>query len=379
MTLKLKLLATAAVSLVLLACSEPEQAQAQQPVPEVEVITLAAASVGLKTELPGRTIEFRQAEIRPQVSGILQQRLFREGQKVEVGQVLYQIDAATYQAALASAKANLASAKAGQLNANNKAKRIKGLLDSKVVSQQDYDDANALMMQADAAVASAEAALQTAQINLDYTEIKAPISGRIGRSAVTEGALLTANQAQGLATIRQLNPIYVDLTQSSTELLKLKRQLSEQDKQQVSVDLILDDGSKYAHQGSLEFSEVNVDPSTGMVTLRAVFENKEADLLPGMFVRAVLNHGTNDNAILVPQAAISRTPKGDAMVMIVTANNQVESRLVQLGQSTKGNWVAEGGVQAGERVIISGLQKVRPGATVRAVSASNNSTNTATQ
>lgn len=379
MTLKLKLLATVAVSIVLLACSEPEQAQAQQPMPEVEVITLAAASVGLKTELPGRTIEFRQAEIRPQVSGILQQRLFREGQQVEVGQVLYQIDAATYQAALASAKANLASAKAGQLNANNKAKRIKDLLDSKVVSQQDYDDANALMMQADAAVASAEAALQTAQINLDYTEIKAPISGRIGRSAVTEGALLTANQAQGLATIRQLNPIYVDLTQSSTELLKLKRQLTAQDKQQVSVDLILDDGSKYGHQGSLEFSEVNVDPSTGMVTLRAVFDNNETGLLPGMFVRAVLNHGTNDNAILVPQAAISRTPKGDAMVMIVTADNQVESRLVQLGQSTKGSWVAEAGVKAGERVIISGLQKVRPGATVRAVQASNNSTNTATQ
>lgn len=379
MTLKLKLLATVAVSIVLLACSEPEQAQAQQPMPEVEVITLAAASVGLKTELPGRTIEFRQAEIRPQVSGILQQRLFREGQQVEVGQVLYQIDAATYQAALASAKANLASAKAGQLNANNKAKRIKDLLDSKVVSQQDYDDANALMMQADAAVASAEAALQTARINLDYTEIKAPISGRIGRSSVTEGALLTANQAQGLATIRQLNPIYVDLTQSSTELLKLKRQLSEQAKQQVSVDLILEDGSKYAHQGSLEFSEVNVDPSTGMVTLRAVFDNNETGLLPGMFVRAVLNHGTNDNAILVPQAAISRTPKGDAMVMIVTADNQVESRLVQLGQSTKGSWVAEAGVKAGERVIISGLQKVRPGATVRAVQASNNSTNTATQ
>lgn len=379
MTLKLKLLVTAVASLMLVACSESEQTQAQQQAPEVEVITLTTTSVGLTTELPGRTIEYRQAEIRPQVSGILQQRLFREGQQVEAGELLYKIDAATYQAALASAKANVASAKAGQFNAANKAKRIKDLLGSKVVSQQDFDDANALMMQADAAVASAEAALQNAQINLDYTEITAPISGVIGRSAVTEGALLTANQAQGLATIRQLDPIYADLTQSSTDLLRIKRQMQQQNKQQVSVDLILDDGSKYAEQGSLEFSEVNVDPSTGMVTLRAVFDNKQSDLLPGMFVRAVLHHGSNDNAILVPQAAVSRTAKGEAMVMVVNADNQVESRIVTLGQSTDGNWVAESGVKAGEQIIISGLQKVRAGATVRVVQAGNKTTNTAAQ
>lgn len=379
MTLKLRILVTSVASLLLVACSEPQQAQMQQSAPEVEVVTLTTIRVGLSTELPGRTIEYRQAEIRPQVSGILQQRLFREGQHVDAGQILYQIDAAPYQAALASAKANVASAKAGQFNAKNKAKRIQGLLDSKVVSQQDYDDANAVMMQADAAVASAEAALQNAQINLDYTQITAPISGQIGRSAVTEGALLTANQAQGLATIRQLNPIYVDLTQSSTELLKLKRQMRGDSKQQISVDLILDDGSKYGQQGSLEFSEVNVDPSTGMVTLRAVFENQEADLLPGMFVRAVLHHGSNENAILVPQAAVSRTPKGEALVMVVNADNQVEARSIQLGQSTKGSWVAESGVKAGEQVIISGLQRIRPGATVRPVAASDNSTNTAAQ
>ncbi|MGI5308056.1 efflux RND transporter periplasmic adaptor subunit [Rheinheimera sp. WS51] len=379
MTTKLKLLVTAVASLVLVACSEPQQGPAQQFTPEVEVISLTTSSVALNTELPGRTIEFRQAEIRPQVSGILQQRLFREGQYVEAGQVLYQIDAATYQAALASAKANLASAKAVQLNAVNKAKRIQGLLDSKVVSQQDYDDANALMMQADAGVASAEAALQSAQINLDYTKIKAPISGKIGRSAVTEGALLTANQAQGLATIRQLDPIYVDLTQSSTELLKLKRQVGADINQEVTVDLLLDDGSKYSQQGRLAFSEVSVDPSTGMVALRAVFDNEQSDLLPGMFVRAILHHGTNDNAILIPQAAISRTPKGAALVMVVNSDNQVEARPVELGQSVNGHWVANSGVAVGERVIISGLQKVRPGAMVRTVNASDNSTNTAAQ
>jgi membrane fusion protein, multidrug efflux system len=379
MTLTLRLLVASVTSLLLVACSEPQQAQMQQSAPEVEVVTLTKASVGLNTELPGRTIEYRQAEIRPQVSGILQQRLFREGQQVEAGQVLYQIDAATYQAALASAKAHVASAKAVQFNAANKTKRIQGLLDSKVVSQQDYDDAHALLMQADAAVASAEAELHHAQINLDYTQIKAPISGQIGRSAVTEGALLTANQAQGLATIRQLNPIYVDLTQSSTELLKLKRQMPDDSKQQIRVDLILDDGSKYGQQGSLEFSEVNVDPSTGMVTLRAVFDNQASDLLPGMFVRAVLHHGSNDNAILVPQAAVSRTPKGEARVMVVNADNQVEARSVQLGQSVNGSWVAQSGVKAGEQVIISGLQRIRPGATVRTVPASDKSTNTAAQ
>ncbi|MAD76609.1 MAG: efflux transporter periplasmic adaptor subunit [Rheinheimera sp.] len=357
--------------LMLAACSEPPAAAQGQPTPEVAVVTLSTSSVALTTELPGRTTNFRQAEIRPQVSGILQQRLFTEGQQVSAGQVLYKIDPATYQAAFSSAEAALSSARAAQHNARLRTDRIKGLLGGKVVSQQDFDDANASLMQADAAVASAEAAVLTAQINLNYTDIKAPISGQIGRSLVSEGALLIANQAQGLATIRQLHPIYVDLSQSSTELLKLKRQTGADATAEVNVDLLLEDGSRYSQQGSLQFSEVNVDPGTGMVTLRAVFPNEQGQLLPGMFVRARLHHGTNDNALLVPQQAISRTPKGDATVMLVSSDNTVEVRPVTLGASYGQNWLVTDGLTAGERVIVAGLQKVRPGVTVKAVNAAD--------
>lgn len=360
-----------APALILSGCGEPASAAAPggAPAVEVAVVTLAISSVELSSELPGRTTDYRQAEIRPQVSGILQQRLFTEGQQVAAGQLLYKIDPASYQAAVSSAEAALSSAKALQHNARLKAQRISGLLGSKAISQQDADDANASLMQADAAVASAEAALLTAQINLNYTEIKAPISGQIGRSLVTEGALLTANQAQGLATIRQLNPIYVDLTQSSIELLKLKRQLRSAGTEQVTVDLLLDDDSRYSQQGSLQFSEVHVDPSTGMVTLRAVFPNEQADLLPGMFVRARLHHGTNANAILVPQQAVSRTPKGEATVMLVNNQQQVEVRPVVLGASYGKRWLVSEGLQSGDRVIVEGLQKVRPGAAVTVVNA----------
>ena len=320
-----------------------------------------------RTEAAGRTTDFRQAEIRPQVNGILQQRLFTEGQLVEAGQVLYKIDAAPYQAALAHAKANLVSSKAVQHNAKLKADRYKGLLSSKAVSQQDYDDAKAALMQAEAAVASAEAQVSSAQINLAYTDIRAPISGRIGRSFVTEGALLTANQTQVLATIRQLDPIYVDLTQSSTALLQLKQQAKAGAAATVTVDLLLDDGSQYSESGSLQFSEVHVDPSSGMVTLRAVFPNTEGNLLPGMFVRARLHHGVDNNALLVPQAAVSRTPKGQASVLLVTQDNKVESRLIETGRSAGANWQVLAGLQPGDTVVVEGLQKVRPGAEVRTV------------
>lgn len=361
-----------AAATVLTACSEPQQAGTAQdaPMPEVEVVTLAHSELALTTELPGRTTDYRQAEIRPQVSGILLKRLFTEGQFVEAGQLLYQIDAAPYQAALAQAKANLASSKAMAHNAKLKAERFKGLLGSKAVSQQDYDDASAALMQAEAAVASSEAALQTAQINVDYTRINAPISGQIGRSLVTEGALLTANQAQALAVIRQLDPIYVDLTQSSTELLQLKRQ-HKADSSEVVVDLLLDDGSRYSEQGSLQFSEVNVDPSTGMVTLRAVFPNTQGGLLPGMFVRARLQHGVDNQALLVPQAAVSRTPKGDATVMLVNSNNEVEQRQIVTGNSSGQSWQVLSGLAVGDKVIVAGLQKVRPGAQVRVVTAAS--------
>ncbi|SNY60816.1 membrane fusion protein, multidrug efflux system [Arsukibacterium tuosuense] len=368
---QLSMLAAASV-LLLAGCSEPPAAAAGQgqPAPEVAVVTLSTSTVELTTELPGRTTDFRHAEIRPQVSGILQQRLFTEGQLVSAGQLLYKIDPGSYQAALSSAQAALSSAKAVQHNARLKAERIEGLLGNNVISQQDADDAEAVLMQADAAVASAEAALLTAQINLDYTDIKAPIAGQIGRSLVTEGALLTANQAQGLATIRQLDPIYVDLTQSSNKLLKLKRQLrADKRADNVQVELLLDDGSSYAEAGSLQFSEVNVDPGTGMVTLRAVFPNNNGDLLPGMFVRARLHHGTNNQALLVPQKAVSRTPKGDATVMLVNKDNQVELRPITLGKSFGQNWLVTDGLSSGEQVIVAGLQKVRPGATVTVVSA----------
>ena len=364
-------------SVLMIGCGDNAQVAVARPVTEVAVVTLRTSSLALTTELPGRTTDFRQAEIRPQVSGILQQRLFREGQFVNAGQLLYKIDAAPYQAALASAKANLASSKAVQHNALIKAQRLKGLLGSKAVSQQDYDDAQALMMQADAAVASAEAALQSAQINLDYTDISAPITGQIGRSAVTEGALLTANQAQGLATIRQLDPIYVDLSQSSTELLKLKKQMQGLNDDEISVELLLDDDSTYSQRGSLQFSEVNVDPSTGMVTLRAVFANAQGELLPGMFVRARLHHGTDPNALLVPQAAVSRTPKGQASVMVVTADNKVEARTIKTDRAVNQSWLVLSGLSAGERVIVAGLQKVKPGDVVNVVESAASDTQAA--
>ena len=372
MRAKVKLMLATAGTLLLLACSEsaPPAAGAAAPT-EVEVVALTTSALALTTELPGRTTDYRQAEIRPQVSGILQQRLFTEGQMVHQGDVLYKIDAAPYQAALANAKANVQSARAVAHNAALKAQRLQGLLSSNAVSQQDYDDARAALMQAEAAVASSEAALQSAQINLDYTVITAPISGQIGRSMVTEGALLTANQTQALATIRQLDPIYVDLTQSSSELLKLKRQMRAEHADVVTVDLLLDDGSEYAGQGRLQFSEVSVDPGTGMVTLRAVFPNKQAELLPGMFVRARLHHGTDNTALLVPQVAVSRTPKGDASVMVVNNNNQVEARTISTGRTVGQSWQVLSGLQAGDKVIVKGLQKVRPGAPVRVVMAAD--------
>ena len=367
------LLATT-VTVLLVACSEPQQAgsAAAMPAPEVEVVHITSGQIVLTTELPGRTTDFRQAQIRPQVNGILQQRLFTEGQMVNAGDVLYQIDAAPYQASLANAKANLQSAKAVEHNARLKAERFKGLLGSKAVSQQDYDDATAALMQAQAAVASAEAAVNSAQINLNYTRITAPISGQIGRSDVTEGALLTANQTQVMATIRQLDPIYVDLTKSSTELLKLKRQMQHDDAA-VSVDLLLDDGSEYASKGSLQFSEANVDPGTGMVTLRAVFPNNKGELLPGMFVRARLHHGTDNNAVLVPQRAVSRTPKGQASVMLVSQDNTVQSQIIETGRIVGTDYQVLSGLKVGDTVVVAGLQKIRPGASVRTVTAAADS------
>lgn len=349
-------------------CSEPApQAQAAPGLPEVGVYQIQSQSLALVTELPGRTTDFRQAEIRPQVSGILQKRHFTEGQQVSAGELLYQIDPAPYQAALATAEANLSRAQAAATNAEQRLKRLQGLIASQVVSQQDVDDARATVLQAEAEVQAAAAQRQVARINLDYTRITAPIAGQIGRSMVTEGALLTANQGEVLATIRQLDPIYVDLTQSSSELLQLRRQLSGAQQQAVSVKLALEDGSQYPAAGELQFSEASVDPSTGMVTLRAVFPNPDRLLLPGMFVRASLAQAEQSNVVLVPQAAVQRLPKGATQVLVVNNEQQVEARQITLGRSHQQYWVVQDGLAAGERVVVAGLQKVQPGAQVNAV------------
>ena len=349
-------------------CSEPApQAQAAPGLPEVGVYQIQSQSLALVTELPGRTTDFRQAEIRPQVSGILQKRHFTEGQQVNAGELLYQIDPAPYQAALATAEANLSRAQAAATNAEQRLKRLQGLIASQVVSQQDVDDARATVLQAEAEVQAAAAQRQAARINLDYTRITAPIAGQIGRSMVTEGALLTANQGEVLATIRQLDPIYVDLTQSSSELLQLRRQLTGTQQQAVSVKLALEDGSQYPAAGELQFSEASVDPSTGMVTLRAVFPNPDRLLLPGMFVRASLAQAEQSNVVLVPQAAVQRLPKGATQVLVVNNEQQVEARQITLGRSYQQYWVVQDGLAAGERVIVAGLQKVQPSAQVNAV------------
>ncbi len=353
---------------LLTGCSEPApQALTAPGLPEVGVYQVQSQSLTQVTELPGRTTDFRQAEIRPQVSGILQKRHFTEGQQVAAGELLYQIDPAPYQAALATAEANLSRAQAAATNAEQRLKRLQGLLASQVVSQQDVDDARATLLQAAAEVQAATAQRQVAQINLNYTRITAPIAGQIGRSLVTEGALLTANQSEVLATIRQLEPIYVDLTQSSSEMLQLRRQIQYDGQQIVSVSLELEDGSQYPAQGELQFSEASVDPSSGMVTLRAVFPNPDGLLLPGMFVRASLAQAGQTNAVLVPQAAVKRLPKGATQVLVVNNQQQVEARQVTLGRSYQQYWVVQEGLAAGEQVIVAGLQKVQPGAQVKAV------------
>lgn len=353
---------------LLTGCSEPApQALTAPGLPEVGVYQVQSQSLTQVTELPGRTTDFRQAEIRPQVSGILQKRHFTEGQQVAAGELLYQIDPAPYQAALATAEANLSRAQAAATNAEQRLKRLQGLLASQVVSQQDVDDARATLLQAAAEVQAATAQRQVAQINLNYTRITAPIAGQIGRSLVTEGALLTANQSEVLATIRQLEPIYVDLTQSSSEMLQLRRQIQYDGQQIVSVSLELEDGSQYPAQGELQFSEASVDPSSSMVTLRAVFPNPDGLLLPGMFVRASLAQAGQTNAVLVPQAAVKRLPKGATQVLVVNNQQQVEARQVTLGRSYQQYWVVQEGLAAGEQVIVAGLQKVQPGAQVKAV------------
>ncbi|MFT3760474.1 efflux RND transporter periplasmic adaptor subunit [Thauera sp.] len=364
-------------TLFLAACgggAEQGGASAQQAAPQapaVTVLTVRTEAVPMVSELPGRTSPYLIAELRPQVSGIVTQRAFNEGSEVKAGQVLYRIDPAPYQAAFDSAKASLARAEANAEAARLTAQRHAGLVKIEAVSKQANDNAQAALQQARAEVAAAKAALDKARIDLDYTQLKSPIAGRIGRSAVTPGALVTANQAQTLATVQQLDPIYVDLSQSSAEMLRMRREieagrLQTNAKGDVPVKLILEDGTEYGAEGRLALSEVTVDSGTGSVTLRARFPNSDGVLLPGMYVRARLPQGMRNEAILVPHAAVSRDPHGNAVVMVVGAEDKVEARTVQAVQSIGSNWVVTGGLAGGERIIVEGLQRVRPGAQVQA-------------
>jgi len=353
-------------------CSKPKSAPPPSAPPEVGVIVVKPEKVSLTTELSGRTVAQMIAEVRPQVGGIIRKRMFTEGADVKAGQVLYQIDPAFHQAAFASAKATEARAEANLFSVRLKAGRYQELVKINAVSQQDNDDAQAGLKQAEADVAATKAALDTARINLAYTNVKAPISGRIGRSSVTDGALVTASQATALATIQQLGSIYVDVTQSTADLIKLKQNLAngvlkKGGSAQAPVKLLLEDGSAYPLSGTLKFSEVTVDQSTGSVTLRAVFANPKQELLPGMFVRALIVEGVNETAILIPQRGVSRNQKGDATVMIVGAEEKAEPRLIKVVRTVGDSWLVSDGLKAGDRVILEGLQKARPGTPVKAV------------
>ncbi len=340
---------------------------------EVGTITVTPQRVVYTTELPGRTTPFQVAEVRPQVSGIVQSRLFREGTDVMQDDVLYQIDPAIYQAAYDSAKASLAKAQANIEPHRLKYNRFKDLVAVSAVSRQEFEDAEATYKQALADVQVSKAALENARIRLDYTKVTASISGRIGKSNVTPGALVTENQATNLATIQQLNPMYVDMTQSSAELLRLKKafesgSLQKDGSQQAVVKLRLEDGSEYDRTGTLEFTDVSVDPSTSMVTLRAVFPNPRFDLLPNLYVRAEVTEGVDENAVLIPQRAVVRDSKGDPLVYVVE-NGTVASRSITTPRSHGNNWVVTKGLASGDVVIVDNLQRIRPGIPVKALPA----------
>lgn len=343
--------AVALATLVLTGCQESAPPPAAET-PRVGVVTLQAQPFTLTTELPGRTSAYRIAEVRPQVDGIIQKRLFAEGSEVKAGQQLYQIDPSVYQASYKSAQATLASTQ-------SLAERYKDLVSDQAVSKQAYDEARAARLQA-------EAALERARIDLRYTKVLAPISGRVGRSSVTEGALVNNGQSAALATIQQLDPIYVDVTQATKDLLRLRRDLESGKLQKAGenaakVKLTLEDGSAYAHEGTLEFSEVSVDEGTGSVTLRAVFPNPDHLLLPGMFVHAQLGSAVNEQAILAPQQGVTRDPKGQATALVVGEGNKVELRKLQAERTAGNRWLVSEGLKPGDKLITEGLQFIQPG------------------
>jgi len=358
---------------LLVACGPKAPVGATETPPvEVGVITVSASSATVKSDLPGRTSAYRKAEVRPQVSGIIQKRLFTEGAEVKAGAQLYQIDPSSYEAALSSAQAEQARAEANFAAAKARNARFQSLIASKAISQQDFDDAQAAFAQAQANLEIGKASVETARINLKYTKVLAPISGVIGKSSVTEGALVTAGQTQVLTTIQQLDPIYVDVSQSADELLNLRRQVMSgkvSAQGEVKVSLTLSDGSRYAQEGRLQFSEVGVSESTGTVVLRALFPNPDKLLLPGMFVRTELQEGVHPNAILVPQQGVTRDRSGNATTLVINKDSKVEVRPLKISRAVGDKWLVEEGLALGEQLIVEGVQKVKPGASVKAVPA----------
>lgn len=343
---------------------------ASPPRPEVTVATLAPEAVALTRELPGRVSPFLVAEIRPQVSGIVRKRQFEEGTFVKAGQLLYQIEDAAYRADVASARAELERAEATGAVSRTSAKRIAELAKTGAVSSQDHDNAVAALGEAEAGVGAARAALARAEVVLGYTRIVSPISGRIGKSTVTQGALVTANQAEALATVQQLDPVYIDLSQSSAEWLTLRKELAAgtlESAEKVSAVILLEDGTRYAHEGTLAFTDVSVDPATGSYLLRVEVPNPDMLLLPGMYVRASVRLGTRAGALLAPQRGIQRDPTGAAFALVVGDDGKVARRAVRVSRTVGDRWLVEGGLEAGDRVIVEGLQKVQPGAEVTAI------------
>ncbi len=356
-------------ALALAACGADVATPPPAPL-EVTVVTLEPEAVTLTRELAGRASPYRVAEVRPQVTGIVARRLFTEGSRVEQGQALYQIDDATYRAAANSARAQLARAQASLTSARLTAKRTGELAAIQAVSVQDNENATAALKLAEADVGAARAALESANVILGHAHITAPISGHIGKSSVTQGALVTANQATPLATVHQLDPIYIDLTQSSAELLQLRREVASgrvHGAKELPVTIVLEDGSEFSHKGTLEFAEVSVDPATGSFNLRVKVDNPDKLIMPGMYVRALLGSGVRENAILVPMQGIARDAKGNASAMVVGSGNKVVARPVKVSSAIDDRWLVEEGLVAGDRVIVEGLQKVAPGAEVKPI------------
>lgn len=361
------------IMVLLAGCDRTPKGSSARPAPAVSTITIKPIRVALSTELSGRTVAYRIAEIRPRVNGLVEKRLFTEGADVKERQALYRIDPAPFQAELDNARAALAEAKAKLPSIRLRAERYKTLVSNSALSQQDYDDAASNLAQVRANIGSLEARVETARINLGYTTVTAPIAGRIGKSNVTDGAMVTAYQATPLATIQQLDPIYVDVPQSTAEMLHMRARFREgllhpEAKDRNRVRLILEDGRSYPQEGTLQFSDVTVDPTTGSVALRLIFPNPQGEILPGMFVRAVIKEGINDKAIVVSQQGVSRDPKGKPYALIVNAESKVELRPLTLDRVVGNNWLVSAGLAPGDRVIVKGLQMLRPGMAVKATS-----------